>query len=291
MRTSGVSFSHLALFLVFILAGAFAPAWAQSYNPIPAPTNDENSGPETGGGGNIVLTNGQLVLLDFYNFQDTNALSRLIEKKQVSLLLSAFPYSMVDSASDKSRPLSTSPANYIYLSEILINKWGLSSDWNLNAIDGQKPARRQLQKISWSFVDRLETGSAYFTPRFLPQNFRIEQAAYYTAAQKEVKISGVIWSNLNFSNRLGLIIHEKLRQVQLTFGYAMDDQLLQKITVLAIVCKPEPALLHRVLVPRSQLFERYRSLQLYTEQIRQANSVMDQYLNSCLSAEGLSYQP
>ncbi len=292
MRTRWIFYSHSALFLVFLIASAFEPAWAQKHNSIPIVTNDESVGPETGGGGNIVLANGQLVLLDFFNFPDVSQISRLIEKKQASLLASVLPFSLTENSSGKLQPLNPSPANFIFFSEVLLSQWGISTIRYSNTITPQMHAQNpKLQRMNWSVVDRLETDSKYYSPRFLPSSFQIEKAAYYNAAEKEVKISGFIWSQLNFSSRLGLIIHEKFRQIQLTFGYMMDDQLLQKATVMAMVCKPEPARLHLILNPSSILFGQYRNLNLHNEQIHQFNLMMDQYLNECLSAEGLSYQP
>ena len=230
MRTLKSFLFRLLLLGAFLLTSTNVPAFAFVNDLDLLPTTAENSGPETGGGGNIIFAEGQLSLLDFFNLQNVTQFKNFVEAKHAQHVAALNTLSIANLTTAPSPALQQTAGTLIGYSEILMKQWGLTSERNSNTLADQRhqPAPAPL-RINWVFVDKIKSDAAYYRPRFLPQSYQIEKAAFYSIRGREVQISRYIWAQLGFPDRLGLIVHEKLRQIQLTFGFIVDESALLRV--------------------------------------------------------------
>lgn len=225
----------------------------------------EREGPQTGGGGLVALDRGQLILIDFFNYAapDRDMITRTIKENY-------FPVYINQALAENSLK---NPAVVEQYAEIILRKWSLNG-LQTTQMDSQR-LMPQVQPLQWKYFEQAETPQQYYHPLYLARDAAVLPAAYYSRYDHMVQISMPVWLRIDFVNRLGLIVHERLRHLQLGLGYSIDDELLQKSTVMMMTCKPNSAL-SRIVVPQSIRSQR-------PEVIVQLKQDMNLLTESCLS--------
>lgn len=229
--------------IMFLVLGLF-PGWSFA------------EGPESGGGGGVVVEQGMYHLLDFYN---TNANldflnSIYIEKPSRLSSQVKIKLSQVADAELQSSGLQSPVAHLLSL----LNRWG--------SIPFDSEAYRikwALQSnLSFDFTNEEIAKAEHFKPKFLKNQLSVITAAYYqTKGQNyNVYIAKDLWNKLSLRDQTALLLHETLRHIQLGYKFKFNDEALQKVTTLMIVCKPQIKLsqyLFYLIMGRSDLAERY----------------------------------
>lgn len=178
-------------------------------------------GPETGGGGGVLQVGRELVLLDF-----------LKSPAIYSKFLKSISHQNVSRVSEASlSPFSWTverPVNDLAFQEAA----RIFSAWEKIPFDtiGFRVQNALALPLTWVFSDDpLPLLAAGIT------------AAYYqkSAAQESlVKINRPVWNQLKSPTQVGVIVHETLRQVQIGQQRFFDDEVLQRATVLMVLCRP-----------------------------------------------------
>lgn len=178
-----------------------------------------SGGVDSGGGGNLVLyKNGDLKLLDFVaNPLDSNAASRrpLHIPSTASLQAWGIDRLQLDDFAPKS----------FFMAKI--SAWESSSPFMAEIL------KQAISSIPIYIVDyefKVNTQS-YFLPSSArsPSIKGIVTAAIYVR-DYGVLVSKKYFEHLDFENQVGLILHETLRHIQLTYGYANSNRSLQQLT-------------------------------------------------------------
>ena len=187
-------------------------------------------GTESGGGGGVTLINDSHKLIDFYQLNLNTIKNRKFtaSRKPEQLPL-------------EDRLLSRKTNTSFLLVKDLLDSW-LSIPLNLSA-SVIRGALSPLLKFTFTTND-LPTFEHYLPLRLSLQK-SIKTAAYYsltkskmTKSSSQVLINIPIWNNMLYTDRMGLLIHEGLRQVQFGLGGSFDERSLQRATALLVYCPP-----------------------------------------------------
>lgn len=126
--------------------------------------------------------------------------------------------------------------------------------------------------ITWNFVDAEVTAPPFFLSDSIPSDSSVEAAAFYHVSKPtnaEVRIKRSVWNELTQNDQAGLLIHETLRQVQIGFGQGFDDQALQRVTAIYLLCQPTSRLnfyMHYVLSNSPQMADKiYGSFRTFVQ--------------------------
>lgn len=214
-------------------------------------------GPESGGGGGVVTDHDQPHLLDFYNTDANLNFLNSIYLQKPSRLITPAKIKMSDvSYSDLQKNDLQTPIAHLLS---LLNRWS------------SIPFDSEAYRIKWAlqsnlnfhFTDSDIQSADHFKPPYLPKDLSITTAAYYQLAADQsynVYISRELWNKLSLRDQTALLLHETLRHIQLGFKFKFNDESLQKVTVMMIVCKPQIKLsqyLFYLIMGRSDLAENY----------------------------------
>jgi hypothetical protein len=221
----------------------------------------QKEGPQTGGGGGTVFSSNlsSNEVIDFYNFTNHLNIQSLIGKK--------FP-PVYEHNEESPLVIST------HVQSILDN-WYLPTE-HANSSLRKLQGNIDGQSIQFVFVNSVESTNTIYRPLGLGSQVQIYPTAYYSIADYRfvaglVQIDKSIWQRMNRVNRLALILHERLRHIQITLGYTFDDEFLQKATVVLLACQPEPQFIQSII--SSQFHSQIRS---------QIMSRLNNYANNCL---------
>ena len=187
----------------------------------------EKDGPETGGGGNAVEIDGHYYLIDIFNVSTPSMVTlRAVQNHpEIGRLVH-----------------NETPENIQKVAIEVFKRWGLDvspfalSRTELLPAGGVHPISKLPVQIRTSDEEIIST--QYYFPFYLPKSAKVYQAAYYANQSNSVLISSYIWSRLGSINKLGLIIHENMRYLQLGLGHRFNDEVLQKATLMMLICKP-----------------------------------------------------
>lgn len=192
--------------------------------------NKKSGGVDSGGGGNLILfKNGDLKLLDFVANSFTPPwakLPRMVIPQTLSL--EAWGVDRLDL--DKAGFASAMKAKIV--------AWEKSSPFVAGIL------KRAIGTLPVYVVDYeiLVQDQNYFLPsqaRSLDIQGVVTAALYVT--DYGLLVSKKYFERLDYENQLGLLLHESLRHVQLTFGYGNSSRSLQNLTV-ALMRGPQPGL-------------------------------------------------
>jgi hypothetical protein len=192
--------------------------------------NKKSGGVDSGGGGNLILfKNGDLKLLDFVanSFTPPSAqLPRMVIPQTPSL--EAWGIDRLDL--DK--------AGFSSAMKAKVAVWEKSSPFVAGIL------KRAIGTLPVYVVDYeiLVQDQNYFLPskaRSLDIQGVVTAALYVT--DYGLLVSKKYFERLDYENQLGLLLHESLRHVQLTFAYANSSRSLQNLTV-ALMRGPQPGL-------------------------------------------------
>lgn len=139
-----------------------------------------------------------------------------------------------------------SPINVQQLAIEIFSKWGIDiGPYAFKRGEFWNGLKRPLQiRVSNNEI----LAADFYRPMYLPTTSKVFQAAYYSMQDRSVVISQNIWNKLGYVSKLGLVIHENMRHLQLGLGHKFNDEILQKATLAILVCKPQ---FHSFLIPLS----------------------------------------
>lgn len=191
-----------------------------------------SDGPESGGGGGVIFTGARSSEPRLINFYNLNSERQSELRQRYS---SAEPSQQVSLERESTASLVTKDPAFT-LSERLFSGWFnnvLTRAGNIRVTD------MIMTPILWTFKNSQQSYQNHYRPTHLPNKKTIYTAAYYLQTERaEVKVVLSIWNRLPLLDQAGLIIHESLRHYQLGLGQYIDDELLQKATVLMLYCEP-----------------------------------------------------
>ena len=186
-----------------------------------------SDGPETGGGGNTILLDGSYYLIDLFNAsQPDQAVIKAIQNHPEISRFVADP----------------SPTNVQKTAAEIFQKWGIdigpfAFSRSESVPAGMAPVIKRPLSIQTS-QSEIEA-ARFYSPYYLPVNAKVFQAAYYDGAGHSIKISESIWAQTGPVSKLGLIIHENMRHLQIGLGHRFNDEILQKATLIMLICRPQ----------------------------------------------------
>jgi hypothetical protein len=210
---------------LFLLALTLNFVWPQSVL-----AGEGSEGPGSGGGGGVIAIESKYYLIDFLNIMTLEELLKISTK----------PGDFQKQASKREFTLKRNSEiqnSSFKKAQDIFAKWQ-SLPFGLGAplMDGGF-----YEPLRWSFVDGLNKTAKYFNPQFLPSEAKVATAAYYTnygRANFTINIERSIWNQMSEMNQVGLIVHEGLRNLQFITLGSFDDEALQKVTAILILCKP-----------------------------------------------------
>lgn len=183
-------------------------------------------GPECGGGGNSISIGKNFYLLDLFNFPDYKKVTLATNATHVSLSkLSPFADVQVVSG----------------LAEEILNNWGFALALEPNIANKIKTSEAADSKL-FKYANQQVPMSSFYWPQYAPKGKDVYQAAYFDSALDQITVSRVIWSLMDNVNKLGLVLHEQLRRFQMLSGARFDDNVLQNLTLMLLVCTPNKEL-------------------------------------------------
>lgn len=175
------------------------------------------------------------------------------------------------------------PTNlYFQHVERLIRSWNQPGKNSINMV--YSLFNESIDRILWNFVDEDIPISSHFKPKLLNEHIKINTVANYIIldwttlglnlpTQTEVFISRLIWNQFSYLDKVGLIIHETLRNTQKYHKFKFNDEILQKATAIMLLCLPAEETGH-------VLVEGLMSKHLNTN-ITDISKQMDTVLNNC----------
>lgn len=92
--------------------------------------------------------------------------------------------------------------------------------------------------LTWEFTPLPLSAPPFYLAPSIPDSSITEVAAFYSTEARRVSLSIPVWNQLNLQDQAGLLIHEVLRKVQLSYGNGYDDETLQRATAIYLMCKP-----------------------------------------------------
>lgn len=191
-----------------------------------------SDGPESGGGGGVILvgpSHTQPRFIDIYNLPDSRQAQ--LRRQYSNRRNSQQRVRVKESSADL---LNYDPA-FIQANQLLTTWFDNVATRRLN-IDLQDML---MGPIRWTFTNSWQNYENHYRPTHLPAKKNIYTVAYYLKTeQPEVKILLSLWNGLPLLDQTGLVLHESLRHYQLGLGQSIDDELLQKATVLVLYCPP-----------------------------------------------------
>jgi hypothetical protein len=97
--------------------------------------------------------------------------------------------------------------------------------------------------IKWSFTED-ELQAPIFWPAGVDPLSKTRIAAYYLADAPNftVQVNQSLWNQLGLYSRVGLVIHEGLRHLQIGQAKHFDEKSLQLSTSLLVLCEPNSRL-------------------------------------------------
>lgn len=193
-------------------------------------------GTESGGGGGIAWVEGRPVLIDFFTvISDLSHLNPLAQTADHISQEKSF------SLNSKTTPVIVEEHPSFALALKVLDAW---QSLPIDTISFQVMQAFRAPLL-WSFVDDELTAPPFYLPANLPQQVPIQVAAYYTRLspnQFHISIHRPTWNVLDLRDQAGLLIHETLRQVQIGYGNAYNDEALQRATAIYSLCAPSARL-------------------------------------------------
>jgi hypothetical protein len=194
--------------LLILLVATSTPSWAR--------------GPESGGGGTTVKINSQFVLLDFLNLPNYERIHQSVLKEQNDFIL---------------KTSSPDPDQVQIQAVALFRKWSVEVGYLAISADAPLLISGQTQI---QLTDQVPNYSGFFFPVFLNSKMKTYPTAFYVSKTNTIKVSKLIWPQMDEVNQLALLVHENLRHLQLNLHHDFDDEFLQKATLMVLLCKPSP---------------------------------------------------
>ena len=191
-----------------------------------------SDGPETGGGGGVVFVGPSHTaprFVDMYNLTERQQLD--LRQRYAGQNNSQQRLRVKESTADL---LNYDPA--FRQADSLLNQWFdnlATRTLNVNITE------MLMGPIQWTFTHTLQRYENHYRPTHLPRGKNIHTVAHYLKKESPVvKIVLSVWNQMPLVDQTALVLHESLRHYQLGMGQSIDDELLQKATVLALYCSP-----------------------------------------------------
>ncbi len=198
---------------------------------VPVAANAESEGKDSGGGGVVLQVGPNLILVDVLN-------------------ILSLPEAIVASAGAGDRQISNGHAFKIGEAAPENSSFSEASKL-LRSWEFAIAAQVGLKTIQWEFDDYVNRKTSFFSPMNVA-NATPVLAAYYStnlapkngmvsvtnATYYRVILNRQLWNRLSTFSQVGLILHETLRQVQFGFLARYNDEVLQKVTAMMLLCKP-----------------------------------------------------
>lgn len=192
-------------------------------------------GVESGGGGGVVWANlSHPVLMDYFTI--INSVDELQNSSETPSRLEITVSDPLLINKDNKEEVKNSNNAYAKAFKIL-GQW---TSFSYAEISSLVEVAFEAPLI-WNFTDNKLSVPPFYLAPSLPEVAHIEVAAYYYKKDNHsmsVSISRPIWNQMQLRDQAGLLIHEALRQVQFGFGNGYDDETLQRITAIYLLCKP-----------------------------------------------------
>lgn len=191
-----------------------------------------SDGPETGGGGGVIFVGPSTAaprMIDMYNLTERQQLE--LRRRYSGQNNSQQRLRVKESTADL---LNYDPA--FRQADSLLNQWFdnlATRALNVNITE------MLMGSIQWTFTNTLQRYENHYRPTHLPRGKNIYTVAHYLKKESpEVKTVLSIWNQMPLVDQTALVLHESLRHYQLGMGQSIDDELLQKATVLVLYCSP-----------------------------------------------------
>lgn len=211
----------IAVFAFMLLVSLVVPVAAQA------------EGKDSGGGGVVLQVESNFVLVDVLNIlglQEALAVSSGVGDRQAAIG-PAFKIGDTPSANESFRTAGE-----------------LMYGWEFAIL-----AQAGFKTTYWEFADFINRRTQFYSPVNIPNSTPM-LAAYYSTnltpkngrvslskdTYYKVIINRELWNQLSTFSQVGLIVHETLRQVQFGFLGRYNDEILQKVTAMMLLCKPTP---------------------------------------------------
>ncbi len=184
----------------------------------------QSLGTESGGGSGSIYIDSNYRLIDFYNLP--NKINPIFQDKSIS------------------KEFSTS---FNQLEDIIKSTFKLIEDWEDLSEKTILPTiftpifTGSLNVLKFIPVDSIDEELNHFVPSIDINKSNIVNMANYSRSKKGFKpvlINKKIMQSPKI-DQYGIILHEVVRHIQFTIGSKFNDEILQKITALLLVCEPE----------------------------------------------------
>lgn len=177
----------------------------------------EKSGPETGGGGNAVFAEGEFRLLDLFNVRSIETALSLTKSNHPELAaISPYPH----------------PVEVQTLALKILANWQIQ----MSAYPLKNAELVEGSHVNFKLLSDQVQMSDYYAPQYLPEKYLLYQAAYYRKNDHIVSISHILWNRFDPTSKLGLLLHENLRHLQIGLDNSFTDEQLQKSTLVLLIC-------------------------------------------------------
>lgn len=191
------------------------------------------AGPESIGSGSYIIQENFARLVDFFQLEDADRI-KLDEaySKTVGSHLSQPTEMYFDNGEFPDDPAF----NHFYM---LLNKWmRINFVSNLYVL---QPFVSTVGNVKWKFVDNFQSDiTAFYMPPHLPPLSvkAVAQFSSFTENKSVIEISRSIWNRMPLQDQIGLLLHETYRNIQLGQQFKFDEDFLQKVTTIMMVCEP-----------------------------------------------------
>jgi hypothetical protein len=198
------------------------------------PSSVYAKGVESGGGGGVVLVPHHApVLMDYFTVIDSIAdLPISTEVPSIANKASLLSFSII-----KENEATIRKSNKAFDKAM-----GILESWSQMPYDVMsfEVLNAFTAPLVWNFTEQKLTAPPFYLPPGLPAEAEVAVAAYYAQVKNNVNvsISKTFWNQMSLNDQAGLLIHESLRQVQIGFKNGYDDEVLQRVTAIYLLCQP-----------------------------------------------------
>jgi len=197
------------------------------------------AGTESGGGGGVLRRGDAATLLDFLNLDPELLDSDNFEAPQSDRATQSQQANLKSELNfqitDENELLWRTQIPAFDLALKVLRQWDQTQ---FDAIEAS--GMTAFRRIQWRFVNKLLADVPLHGPLALRPGDSVELAAYYSVepTRYTVEVSIPLWNQLDLRGQAGLVLHEALRHVQISYAQRFDDQTLQRATAVLIVCQP-----------------------------------------------------